>query len=300
MSGHEHSHHSHSHGIENLENKNILLVFLLNLTFSIIEFIGGILTNSVAILSDALHDFGDALSIGISYILKKKSGAKANNKYTYGYRRLSIVGSLITVFVLVLGSFFILKEAVLRLFNPETVNSEAMIYLAILGIAINGIAYLRVNKFSSFSSKAISLHALEDVMGWMATLFASIIIYFTNLYFIDSILSIFIASFVLYNAYKLLKNILNILLQVVPSDINIQEVKNKIKSKFPDILDIQDLHIWQLDEKDTVASMHILTTQEKLEIINKEKQNIKELLHLDYKINHTTIEIDCNGKSCEF
>lgn len=113
-------------------------------------------------------------------------------------------------------------------------------------------------------------------------------------------LSIAIASFILFNAYKLLKNILNILLQVVPANVNINEIKEKIKENSPDVLDIQDLHIWQLDEKDTVASMHILTSQSKMELLNIEKEKIKELLKHDYNIGHTTIEIDCNNKNCKF
>ena len=177
--------HKHSHN-HNDSRENIKFVFILNLLFSVIEIIGSILTNSVSILSDAIHDFGDSFSVGLSYLLEKYSNKKSDNKYTYGYMRYSLLGAIITCLILIFGSCVVLYRAIPRIFNPTKVNSNIMIILSIFGILINGYAVYRTSHTNNKNEKAINLHMLEDVLGWISILFGSIIIKFTNFYIINN------------------------------------------------------------------------------------------------------------------
>ena len=196
--GHDHGHiHTH-HG----DVKNIKIAFFLNLGFSIVEIIGGFLTNSVAILSDAVHDLGDSFSLGLAWYFQKFSRKQRDKNFTYGYKRFSLVGALINSIVLIAGSVLILSEAIPRIFNPQQADAGGMFLLAILGIIVNGIAVVRLRKGSSLNEKVVSLHMLEDVLGWSAVLIGAIIMKFTNLYIIDPILSVLISFFILFNVFK--------------------------------------------------------------------------------------------------
>ena len=189
---HEHHHHHES-------TKWIWTAFFLNLGFAIIEWIGGFWTNSIAIVSDAIHDLGDSLAIGLAYIFEKVSKKKANEKYTYWYARFSILWALITVLILIIGSFFILKNAIARFSNPSEINSVWMLILAVIGLGINGFAAWKTAKWEWLNEKAITLHLLEDVLGRAAVLVWSILIYFFHWNFIDPLLSIWICIFILIN-----------------------------------------------------------------------------------------------------
>ena len=197
--------------------KNILIAFLLNLSFSIIEFIGGAITNSVAIISDSIHDMGDAVSIGLSYFLERKSTKKPDNKYTYGYLRYSVLGSIITTFILISGSILVIYNAILRLFNPVEINYNGMIIFAVIGVLINFLAAYFTKEGDSLNQKAVNLHMLEDVMGWIIVLIGAFIIKFTNITIIDPIMSILVSLFILINAIGNLKSIINILIQLSQS-----------------------------------------------------------------------------------
>ena len=176
--------------------KNILIAFILNLSFSIFEFIGGIFTNSVAILSDSIHDIGDALSIGISYFLEKKSKKSADNKHTYGYIRYSVLGGVITTIILMVGSILVIYQAIGRILNPVEVNYSGMIIFAILGFIINLLAAFFTKEGDSINQKAVNLHMLEDVLGWAIVLVGAIIMNFTDISIIDPIMSIAVALFI--------------------------------------------------------------------------------------------------------
>ena len=193
-----HNHHHHSHGSS---TENIAVAFFLNLAFTIIEFIGGFYTNSLAIMSDALHDLGDSLSLGLSWYFQKKSTKRANKKYSYGYKRFSLLGAVINSIVLVIGSVFIIKEAIPRIINPENADAKGMMWLAVLGIIVNGAAVLKLKKGTSINERVVSLHLLEDVLGWVVVLLASIVMQFWDVPVLDPVLSIAIAGFVLFNVY---------------------------------------------------------------------------------------------------
>ena len=219
--------------------KNILTAFILNISFSIFELIGGIFTNSISIISDAVHDFGDALSIGISLILEKISKKKPDEKYTYGYARYSVLGALITTIVLTIGSIFVILGGINRILNPKPINYDGMIIFAIFGVVINFLAAYFTREGNSINQKAVNLHMLEDVLGWVVVLIGSILMKFTNISLVDSIMSIGIAIFILINAFKNLKDILDTLDLVVGDDLvvfssvtklGVKEVVKKIES----------------------------------------------------------------------
>ena len=201
LMGHHHSHEQEKGG-------NIKVAFFLNISFTIIEIIGGVLTNSVAILSDALHDLGDSLSLGLAWYFEKKSKKGRSKNFSFGYKRFSLLGALINAIVLIIGSIFILREAIPRIINPEPVDTKGMILLAILGIFVNGLAVLRLKKGTSLNEKVISLHLLGDVFGWIAVLIGAIAIYYFNSPIIDPILSFLIAGFILFNVYKNLNKVI--------------------------------------------------------------------------------------------
>ena len=295
---HNHKHH-HSHNHSHGGDGNIGLAFLLNLSFTIIELIGGLLTNSIAIISDAVHDFGDSLSLALAWYFQKKSKKGSTNQYTYGYKRFSLLGAIITSIVLVVGSIYILLEAIPRIISPQETNAGGMLILAVLGIVINGIAVLRTRKAVSINEKVVSLHLLEDVLGWVAVLIGSVIMYFTNLTIVDPILSIGIAFFVLFHVAKNIKLILPILLQGTPSEIDREHIIEHLKD-IEQIENIHDLHIWSLDEKYNVLTVHVtLKKSVPMENLIELKRVIRTVLK-EEEIHHATIEFEIPNELCNF
>ena len=278
--------------------KNILIAFLLNLSFSLFEIIGGLFTNSIAIVSDAIHDFGDSICIGVSYLLEKKSKKKPDNKYTYGYTRYSVLGAIITNTILILGSILVIYNAITRIIKPEQINHNGMIIFAIIGTIVNIIAAYATKEGDSLNQKAVNLHMIEDVLGWIVVLIGAIIIKFTNITIIDPILSIIVALYILIHATKSFKKIFDLFLEKTPEDIEIEELKHHIL-EIKGVLDIHHIHIWSIDGFNNYATMHIVTDTKKIEEL---KHSIKEELN-EHGISHTTIEIEdkdsqCNEKEC--
>ena len=274
--------------------KNILTAFILNISFSIFELIGGIFTNSISIISDAVHDFGDALSIGISLILEKISKKKPDEKYTYGYARYSVLGALITTIVLTIGSIFVILGGINRILNPKPINYDGMIIFAIFGVVINFLAAYFTREGNSINQKAVNLHMLEDVLGWVVVLIGSILMKFTNISLVDSIMSIGIAIFILINAFKNLKDILDLFLEKTPKDISVEEIKKHLLD-IKEIEDVHHIHIWSMDGFTNYSTMHIVTEEKNIkELKNKIREEMSEL-----GISHTTIEIEDKDDNCE-
>lgn len=272
--------------------KNILVAFLLNLFFSVFELIGGIFTNSIAIISDAVHDFGDSISIGVSYFLEKKSKKKPDNKYTFGYTRYSVLGAIITNTILIIGSILVIYNAIERIINPQGINHNGMIIFAIVGTVVNFIAAYMTKEGDSLNQKAVNLHMLEDVLGWLVVLVGAIVIKFTNFTLIDPILSILVAIYILTHAIKSYKKIFNLFLEKTPEDIEIDELKEHIL-KIKGVEGIHHIHIWSMDGINNYATMHIVTDTKKIdELKNSIKEELKE-----HGITHTTIETE--DKNCE-
>ena len=276
--------------------KNILIAFLLNISFSIIEFFGGIFTNSVAILSDSIHDLGDALSIGISYFMERKSKQKADNKYTYGYIRYSVLGGVITTTILLVGSILVIIGAVKRLFNPVEVNYSGMIVFAIIGVILNFIAAYVTREGDSINQKSVNLHMLEDVLGWIIVLIGAIIMNFTDIRILDSIMSIGVALFILVNSLKNLKLVLDLFLEKTPEGIDIEKLKKHLL-KIEGVEDIHHIHVWSIDDYNNYATMHIVS---KSKNITQVKKDIREELE-EHNICHSILETEeeaCSDKEC--
>ncbi len=276
--------------------KNILIAFLLNITFSIFELFGGIITNSVAILSDSVHDLGDAISIGISYFMERKSKKNPDNKYTYGYVRYSVLGGVITTTILLVGSILVIIGAIKRLFNPVEVNYNGMIIFAIVGVVLNFIAAYVTKDGDSINQKSVNLHMLEDTLGWVVVLIGAIIMRFTDISIIDPIMSIGVAIFILIHSIKNLKKVLDLFLEKTPEDVNINELTKHLL-KIDGVDDIHHIHVWSIDGYNNYATMHIVT---KSKNISKVKKEIREELE-EHNIGHAILETEeevCDDKEC--
>ena len=272
--------------------KNILIAFLLNISFSIIELIGGIFTGSIAILSDSLHDLGDALSIGVSYFLERKSKKKPDNKHTYGYIRYSVLGSIFTTMILLIGSIFVVYEAIKRMINPVEINYNGMIGFAIFGVVINAIATFVTREGDSLNQKSVNLHMLEDVLGWIVVLIGSILMKFTNITYIDSILSILVAVFIFINAFKNLLRIIDLFLEKTPNNIDIQELKEHLL-EIEGVNDVHHVHVRSIDGYSNLATLHVIVEEYSHKIKEKIKEELKE-----HNICHSTIELELKDEKC--
>ena len=268
-------------------DKNILIAFILNIAFAILELIGGVITNSVSILSGSIHDIADASSIGISYFLEKKSKHRPNYKYTYGYVRYSILAAFITTVILLGGSFMVIYNAINRLFNPVELNYNGMIIIALIGILFNIIAVYKTKGGHSLNQEAVNLHLLQDVLNWIIVLIGSILIKFTKIDYIDSIMSFIISVYIIIHALKHLKIVLDLFLEKTPSNINIRKIKKELL-KNKNIANINHIHIWSMDGYDNYATLHVIIKNDEVE---KMENIIKDYLK-ENNINHSTIEIE--------
>lgn len=272
--------------------KNILLAFILNLAFSVFEFVGGIFTGSVAIVSDALHDIGDAASIGISYFLEKKSKKQPDEEYTYGYARYSVFGSVITTVILLFGSIMVISNAVNRIIEPAEINYNGMIVFAIIGTSVNLAAAFLTRDGNSLNQKAVNLHMIEDVLGWVVVLLGAIVMRFTDFALIDPIMSIGVAVFILVNALKNLKEAIDLFLEKTPHGVAVKEIKEHI-TQLDGVLDVHHIHIWSMDGQTSYATMHIVTNADSHQI----KEKVREEA-LEHGITHVTIELESEGEPC--
>ncbi len=286
-----HNHHHHHAG------KNIKIAFFLNLSFTVIELIGGVLTNSVAIMSDALHDLGDSIALGLAWFFEGYSHKKRTNVFSYGYQRFSLLGAFINAVILLVGSLFILTKAIPRLLSPEISDAYGMMWLAFFGILVNGFAVYKTSKGKTMNEKVISLHLLEDVLGWVAVLIVSVIMMFTDLPILDPILSILITLYILWGVIKNLKQTMFLFLQSTPENLEIKTIEKKI-NKIKDIKGFHDVHVWSLDGENNILSMHIIL-KDKTSIVNmiKIKTKLKTILQ-KIGIGHCTIEFEFENEHC--
>lgn len=285
--------HSHSHG----SNNRIGWAFFLNVTFTIIEFIGGILTNSTAIMADAVHDLGDSLSIGFAWFLSKVSEKGSNSEFTYGYRRLSLFGALINGLVLIIGSVWVLTEAIPKLLQPEMPIVESMIALAVFGVLVNGFAAYKLSKGKTLNERVLNWHLLEDVLGWVAVLIVSIVLLFVDWPILDPALSILFTLYILINVAKNLWHTIRLFLQAIP-DKELSKSVYKTLIELKEVDSIHHLHLWSLDGEHHVLTAHLalqeaLSTQQQLEL----KKSIAERLS-KFNLEHTTIELEMTDEQC--
>lgn len=283
-------------------SKTTFIAFILNLSFAILEAIFGVLFQSSAVLADAVHDFGDAMAIGLSAYLEKISDKQTDLRYTLGYKRYSILAALVTATILITGSTILLIENTPKIFNPPVVNSQGTLILAILAILINGLAARMVHKGETANQQILTLHFLEDILGWVAVLLVSIVLQFTDWYFLDPLLSVAISLFILSQSLPKFLTNLQIFLEKAPEDLNLEALREQLE-KMEGVYQVNQLNVWTMDGLRHIAMLHLHIAQGTDERLLKDQvhhllqaQNIEEsAVEFDYSSfehQHHTEKLD--------
>lgn len=290
---HDHHHHHHHHSHDNA-TKNIGLAFWLNLGFAIVELVGGLWAQSLAVVSDALHDFGDALGLGMGYFLQRKSAQGPSENYSYGLRRLSLLSAFLTGLILCVGALFIMIESIRRFNEPHDPHGPAMLGLAVFGIAINGFAAWKLGHGHSHNEKMMRWHLIEDVLGWVAVLIGSIFIMLFKWTWLDPMLALGISMFVLYNVVKRLAETVSVFLQGNPDPVGLKSFR-EATSKIPGVFQLHDVHFWSLDGVRHVLSLHVI-----LEDLNQAPQIKEHIRKLSKDLGdcHLTVEVETKQEHC--
>lgn len=282
----------HNHDIQNLK-----VAFWLNLCFTFIELLGGLFVNSVAIVSDAIHDFGDCMALGMAWYFQKLGHKGRTTNYNYGFQRFSLLGATLSAMILIAGSAVILSETVTRFFDPEMPNTNGMLLLAFLGVAVNGVAAYRIKSGKSLNERVISLHLLEDVLGWLAVLFGGLVMSFWEIPIIDPILSLCISAYVLFSALKMLRKTVRIFLQRAPDNANLTSLTSPIL-QLEGVKDVHDVRVWSMDGVQHIMSFHLVLQRTfDPEQAEKLKRSVRESLKKK-NINHVTIELEDPIENC--
>lgn len=272
-------------------SKKIGTAFLLNISFTLVELIGGILTGSIAIIADAVHDFSDSLSLGVSWYMERKSEKKPNARFPFGYKRFSLLGALISGAVLAFGSVYVLYEAGKRLMDPVSPHASGMMWIAILGIAVNGFAAFKLKGGSSMNTKVLTWHLFEDVLGWAAVFVVSIILQFKDIPILDPLLSIGLTLFIVTVVLKKLKQTLMVFLESAPADINMDELKGDIL-KIEEIAEVAEIRVWSIDGKEHAAMVHLVADrQHDTKALYQPTEEVRKLLE-NRDITFSTIELN--------
>lgn len=290
--GHGHS-HSHAHDV-NFEDgsvaaRKIKIVFFVNLIFSLLELVFGFLFNSVAILTDAVHDMGDAVSVGLAWFFQKISIKEANEKYSFGHQRFSLLGALITAVVLLVGSTMVLIHTFPRIVNPEPVHYQGMFWLAIFAIVANGFCAWLMSRGTSKNESLLNLHMLEDVLGWLGVLLVSIILHYTDWYILDPLLSLAVAFFIIYKTWPMFVDTVEVFLEATPSELNAEEIERKIL-EIPEVDALSHLHMWSIDGEENVVTVTVSVSDESAEVHERVKEQIRDIVS-PYNMSHSTIEV---------
>lgn len=289
-------HHGHDHS-KDMPSSRLGWAFFLNFAFTIIEFIGGVLTNSTAILADAVHDLGDTLSLGLAWLLNKFGNKQANHQFTYGYKRLNLVGAFINAVVLIAGSAWVLVAAIPRLWEPQMPVADGMIALAVLGIAVNGFAAYKLSQGKTLNERVINWHLLEDVLGWVAVLIVGVVLLFVDWPILDPLLSLAFTLFIMVNVFRNLWATLRLFVQATPDKETYREVAETLE-QLPDVANVHHLHFWSLDGESHVLTAHLVLSRNlSSEESTTLKQRIDDAL-LKYELSHTTIELEHPEEIC--
>ena len=269
---------------------SIWLAFFLNLSFSVVEFIFGGIFNSSAVLADAVHDLGDALAIGLSACLETISNRQEDKRYTLGYKRFSLLGAMLTALILLTGSVMMLLENIPRLLSPQPVNYQGMLWLGILAILINLLASLVVRKGQTKNEAILTLHFLEDILGWLAVILVAGVLYVTDWYFLDPLLSLLISSFIPWKAIPRFWSTLKIFLDAVPEGVETAELEKELAA-LANVKSVNQLSIWSMDGLENNAIVHICI--EDWEQMMKTKEAVRQLLE-ERGMQNITIEVDAS------
>lgn len=299
--GHHHNHgHSHSHN--DLKGRNLLISIVLNIVITLSQVIGGIISGSLALLSDALHNFSDVLSLVISYVANLLGKRKASSYKTFGYKRAEIMAAFVNAATLVVVAVILMIEAVKRLQEPQEIASNLVIWLSLLGIAANGFSVLLLKKDSNsnMNMKSAYLHLLTDMMASVAVLIGGLLMKFFQVYWVDAILTMIIGIYLIYMGYDLLKESTKVLMLFTPKSIVIQEIVESICSIEP-VKNVHHVHIWQLNEDEIHLEAHIDFKEDiKLSEFDRILEQIEEHVYHEHGINHVNIQPEfdkCDSKN---
>jgi len=310
---HHHScaHEHHDHGEEGKTAENgLVTAFWLNFLFSIVELVGGVITQSTAIVADAFHDFMDSVSIGLAIQLEKFSKKKRTDRYSYGYKRFSMLSALGLSLFLLIGAIGMFIGAYHSFIEPKEIKSGGMILLAVVGLIVNGAAVLRVKQGGdghhhhhhggghNHNSRSIMLHLLEDVLGWAAVLVGAVVMYFTGWYWIDGVLTLGIAAFIGYNAWKNLSGIVEVMLQSIPRNVDMAQLSQDL-ARVEGVCGVHDLHVWSLDGSYNVGSVHAVLTPQYQALESDRRDQIIRLMK-QHNIHHPTVQMETQGQTCGF
>ena len=271
----------------------VWIAFFLNLSYAIVEFIAGGIFGSSAVLADSVHDLGDAIAIGISALLETISNREEDRHYTLGYKRFSLLGALVTAVILITGSILVILENITKLFNPQSVNDEGIFWLGIIAITINVLASLVIRKGQTKNESILSLHFLEDTLGWVAVILMAIVLRFTDWYILDPLLSIAISFFVLSKALPRFWSTLKIFLDAVPEGVDIQKIKTDL-AELDHVASINQLNLWTMDGLEKNAIVHVCLKE--MEHMETCKESIRIFLK-DCGFQNITIEVDVDLES---
>lgn len=301
--GHSHHSHSHAHGHSHtdLKGRNLVISILLNIIITVSQVIGGLISGSLSLLSDALHNFSDVLSLVVSYIANILSKKQASKNKTFGYKRAEIIAAFVNAATLIIVAVILIIEAVDRFFNPQEIESDLVIWLSLLGVAANGFSVLLLKKdaASNMNMKSAYLHLLTDMMASVAVLIGGILMKFYQVYWVDAILTFGIALYLIYMGYDLLKDSTRVLMLFTPNTIQVQQIVETI-SKIESIKNVHHVHIWQLNEAEVHLEAHIdFHTDIRLSEFDNILGQIEEDVYHKFGINHVNIQPEygkCDSK----
>jgi cobalt-zinc-cadmium efflux system protein len=288
---HDHGHHHH-HGKDQTEGR-LWISIILNFIITAAEFIGGMISGSLALLSDALHNLNDTTSLVISLVARKISKKEANRDKTFGYKRAEIIGAFINLITLVIIALFLIKEGFERFYNPQPIDGMVMFIVAIIGLLGNVITAILLYRDSTenLNLRSAYIHILSDAFSSVGVIIAGILILWYEVYIIDTILTLIIAGYILWHSYYMLRQTINILMESTPADIQIPNVQQAM-TEVNGVLDIHHLHVWRLDEKNILLESHVVIDEGNMGQMESIKSALKNLLSTDFDIHHSTLEFE--------
>lgn len=287
--------HSHDHGNhgEGQTEGRLWISIGLNLVITLAEFVGGIVSGSLSLLSDALHNLNDTASLGISLVARKISKKEANRKKTFGYQRAEIIGAFINLITLIIVALFLTKEGIERFYNPQTIDGTVMFVVAVIGLLGNVITAVLLFKSSdeSLNIRSAYIHIMSDALSSVGVIIAGILILYYQLYIVDTILTLAIAAYILWHSYYMLRDTINILMESTPSDIDVENIENAM-SVIDYVSDIHHLHVWRLDEQNIMLESHVVINENDLSRMESIKTKLKDVLSKQFNIHHSTLEFE--------
>jgi len=286
-------HHTHNH----FKEENLIIIMVLNFIITLIEVMGGLLSGSLSLLSDALHNFSDGISVIVSFIALRLSKRENTLKNTFGYKRAEILAALFNSSFLIIISFFLFKEAYLRIQHPQNIDSKIMIIVALVGLAANTISVflLKSGSKDNINIRSAYIHLFSDSLSSFGVIIGGILIYYFNITMVDPILTFVIGVYVLKEGFDILKQSVSILMEKTPAHIDILKIKEIIE-KIPEVDNLHHVHIWQINDKEFLFEGHI-DTKKDINLTKSEelRNNISSILLNKFRINHTTIQIEYNA-----